>query len=1342
MYALALVGREFRAVFISALEATEESGATTNPTKSICDPFVFNTIITRAQSLVVSVGNPFLLLSIESHTGQKQCWREYLKRCLEVSSLKMAPQYREASGDATLKIHSLYLKVFGDLQSFLATPHDQVNDAVADSILLAYKRAFQSLPDCRKLKVTLGRITNGDRGYIVKADKGNDSSEEEDEGERVDPDSVECYLQCDSYRLSWGIPVNPKLNPIKIQGIDNRRRAFDGARVQVSLYKDIERSGYVTNIIEQGPQWQYICTVDEYNSILFSPIDRKNPRFVNLPGLSRNLLLKEGNEKTIRKELEVKQHSVAVFDPASFTNPNESNNEEENDDIEIPQIKDVIPLNIARRLLFVVWYLSWEKSKRYPLGVVVAALPKGLTFFHAERLLCTQHNISAPNVMVTPEIEAQLSAAPSVVDAGNVYSNAIIIEQPDVAFSIEFVKECKDGATQFVLGVHVANVARFLEMDSAMDQLACHRGTSLRNFGPGDKQHPMLPPSAIKKWSFCCSKLLSAISASCKLRFAKGKPSLHSESTAINESGVCPNITLSFNEVQQILEKQFSEGCEVFKGDTKESKIGLLYSVAKHLCCKRLQSNIPVLGANENKEFPHAYFLVNELMVWMNRTVAEYMLSKPSSFPSILHKQRKPNISQFANIVKKHVSILPFHPLLKMLPQSPHQVANPFILEQSCFVKLQEALRDKKCIKASEILSAFQNQPQIAVTCKELSLTEPDHEFICSSILQQMSPLKLDLNNYMVPAEDDKISPYAHHGLHCLSSDITSPLQSYLDIVAQRLLLNALNSTVLYPYTQEKLTSLCKSCQIKQDSAAHCEQSISQLNLTLSLAECAQPFMVFVGTVKEDSPGDSTAQGDKNTIRKGRLQLVFPDPVLHWLDQDQSSVTISSITCGNSKIHFQNGCYKSTWSAKVTSFLHTSSTDLYHDGSCCISKGDTAVNDNEAKKMIFMVPSSKEDAKNSPLVKEPYTVQPNNPVVCIPAKGWSSVEQFVRSPCESTSTLLLKVLDKLPTVATPKATLLENSTEFISAIKSSSMWLYNGQLSIEPYKVLKVWLGASYAKPLLTPTIQLLEVAPFLNICVQHNMAPASCFASPILSNASKVRYNSIEEYVGLWEDVILAEASVQSIKEAEMKIIHDVQLKWPKIKQPESSLDDVYFVPDGKIVLSPTDEFLKMSKDFFAFDVGDLVCVRYKVSMSNKSFKDHCTTYGLKDDKGYVIFHLVVYEVGKDVTGVITDIYLKFASPQTTRISAFMKDYLMANRRCELQLIPLNVSHRYDNIVLSHDSLFCYACRRVYKSLRSLLSPPHTINIKLVFDIALGNITAQGGKYTVCVCVYVCAHM
>ena len=1289
------VGREFRAVFISALEGTTESGAAFNTTRSICDQHVFNTIITRAQSLVVCVGNPFLLLSIEAHTGQKhiQCWKEYLKRCLEVSSLKISPQCRNAFGDCQSIIQALYLKVFGDLQSFLASPQRKVDGDYGDSILDAYKRAFQSLPQCRTLKVTLDRIANGDTGYTVVEDKET-VPEDEEIVASSDPSSIECYLQCDTYRLSWAVPINPNEEPIKIQGIDNRRKAFDGARVLVNLYRDNERSGCVTKIIKQGPDRQFICTVDTYNSIMFNPVDQKNPRFVNLPGLSRGLLIKAGNVKTIKKELEVKQHSVAVFDRASFSVPNKRNDEEESQGLEIPQIKDVIPLSIARRLLFVVWYLSWEPTKRYPLGVVVAALPRGLTFFHAERILCTRYNISAPNVEITPIMEKEISDTPRAVDMENVCKDALMIEQLDVAFSVEFLSKSKDGVTQYAVGVHVPNVAKFLTMGSDIDKLAHDRGTSLRNCGSDCEQHPMLPPSAVKKWSFSCGEPRYAISASCRVQCIDGKLALHPDTTTIKESCVHPAIPLSLSEIQKILEKQFLEGCESFKRDTKEDKIGLLYLIAKHLCCMRLQCDIPLFSTSSIEEFPHAQFLVNELIVWMNRTVAEYMLSNDSSFLSVLHKQRKPNSSQFESTMGKHVSVLPFHPFLKTYQKS-LQPTEPFILEQGCFKELHRALVQKKFVKASEMLSVFQNQPQITIIHKELSVIEPNHEFFCSSVLQHLYPLKLEPGSHLVSIQDEKVRPYAHHGLHCLSSHITSPLESYLDIVAQRLLLNALNNAVKFKYTPEEITSLCENCQIKQDNAAHCEQSINQLNIALSLAECSQPFLAFVGTIKESSD----IQVSKSTNKKGRLQLVFPDPALQWLEENQCSVTLGSIACGNSRIEVHKGRFISTFSAKMTSFLHTSPTNFYRESACKISRGDATVNDDEIKKMVFMVPSSSSsDAKSSTLVKQPFIVRPNNTVVSIPGKDWNGVEQFMRSPCEVTGMPLLKIMDQFPTEKFngSKETILEEDTdEFLSVIKDSSMWLYEGQFSIKPYRMLKLWLSASYTRPLLMPTIQLLEVAPFLNICIQHNTAPASCFASPILSNASKIKYNSIEEYVSLWEDVVLAEASVQSIKEAEMKIIHDVQLKWPALKQPETSLDDVYFVPDGNIALHLTDEFLKMSKDFFGFDVGDLVCVRYKVPPSCKLFNNTNINYGLKEENGYGVFHLVVYEVDT------THVSLKFASPQTTRISPFMKDYLKDDPYCEIQLISLNVSHRYsDNqhfdvrlIIIVYSGVFISLC-------------------------------------------------
>ena len=77
---------------MSTYEATHEDGSTRNPTKSIADPYVINTVITRARSLVVSVGNPYLLLSMEKHMCKKygekgKYWSNYIKRCLDHNSI-------------------------------------------------------------------------------------------------------------------------------------------------------------------------------------------------------------------------------------------------------------------------------------------------------------------------------------------------------------------------------------------------------------------------------------------------------------------------------------------------------------------------------------------------------------------------------------------------------------------------------------------------------------------------------------------------------------------------------------------------------------------------------------------------------------------------------------------------------------------------------------------------------------------------------------------------------------------------------------------------------------------------------------------------------------------------------------------------------------------------------------------------------------------------------------------------------------------------------------------------------------------------------------------------------
>jgi len=73
----------------------DASGGSTNPTKSLCDKYVFNTVLSRTKSLIVAVGNPYALLKTEEKMGDNECWKTYIKHCIDNKTFNI-PQIVEA----------------------------------------------------------------------------------------------------------------------------------------------------------------------------------------------------------------------------------------------------------------------------------------------------------------------------------------------------------------------------------------------------------------------------------------------------------------------------------------------------------------------------------------------------------------------------------------------------------------------------------------------------------------------------------------------------------------------------------------------------------------------------------------------------------------------------------------------------------------------------------------------------------------------------------------------------------------------------------------------------------------------------------------------------------------------------------------------------------------------------------------------------------------------------------------------------------------------------------------------------------------------------------------------
>ena len=78
-------GQQFDVLLVSTIESTYGNGRPFDPLKSLCHPAVFNTVITRARSLIIAVGNPHVLKKAENAiaggTPAVGCWDAFIRIC-------------------------------------------------------------------------------------------------------------------------------------------------------------------------------------------------------------------------------------------------------------------------------------------------------------------------------------------------------------------------------------------------------------------------------------------------------------------------------------------------------------------------------------------------------------------------------------------------------------------------------------------------------------------------------------------------------------------------------------------------------------------------------------------------------------------------------------------------------------------------------------------------------------------------------------------------------------------------------------------------------------------------------------------------------------------------------------------------------------------------------------------------------------------------------------------------------------------------------------------------------------------------------------------------------------
>ena len=768
-------------MFLSTVEPTNEKGEPFDPVRSMSNDLVFNTIMTRARSLIYCVGNPFTLCQI----GQKypvNCWKSYLQRCVQCETLQFAlPEKRASNEEVEIVTRELQTMVFPHTVISEAT-NASLKESTADKIINQY---VQKLCQRKEYKIgcRLVRKPGGDMDWVGDDDDTSD-------------DVVLCRLEYTFHNKARAVPLDSSQPAIPIRGHANLRGSLQGDTVKIDTKKKRvlfdEKTERAIKQTHFGST--FLCRVHEFNCIQFYPLDKCYPKLINLP--------------TITKE---EKRGVVCFDPSSIN--------------DTPRVCTIIPHEVALQMVFVVKFLGWKKRCGYPLGIIIGAFPSQSPHFQ-ELMLRMNHSVTGEAIDYPDEEVSE----EDITQACQNFPLAITID-PEGSTDHDDALTCtvKERGSRkiYKVGVHITNLQSVVRCGGRIDEQAKQRGCTVYN-APDSISSPMFPARVLKEGSILPRKRVNSFSVLTDFivtNEGSQNESIQVGGLCISESTVTSEAELTYKEAQDLLFGDEQSYTQSFRAKmvtydsynpefTLKNLVKVLWKFALFLRRKRLGEAALAYTVREVDQLKHpeAHYLVEELMIRANTQVAR-KLSRELGNNTILRSQKPPGEKELKEFAKCYKTALPLSASCKVLfPQQPDPTS-PLLMMKSQYEKLRENLQSKKCLEVMHYVQMEHLHPQLVALQSQLrSLQSPA--------------------DYCVVKEGEY---GAHSDLKCSHyTHFTSPLRRYIDVIIQRQLHAALNGKP-NEYSVDELNIICQSTQKMLKKAKEYERDIESSMLVKSL---------------------------------------------------------------------------------------------------------------------------------------------------------------------------------------------------------------------------------------------------------------------------------------------------------------------------------------------------------------------------------------------------------------------------------------------------------------------------------------------------------------------------
>ena len=1143
-------------------------------------------------------------------------WSPYIKQCIQCETFSYAKPVKKANPtkfvEATRQLYD-FIHSENSAQSFESTKP-------LSSIIKAYREVFENIPECKDFKFILSNNSKVDR-LIWSIENIPSQNQPRKKPQVFYSNQYLCHLRIYTCGKAEAIPFDSSKRIVKIREPKDRRGAFNGDTVEVGVFNDnppYTCYGRVLRVERVENDIKFVCRVSSYNPLQFYPIDNKNPKLINLPGLAHVILRKKKGEKIILKS-DLESKDVVVFDPKSFNINSE-------DGIPLPKISQVIPISIARNMLFLVSYVRWKEKYPSPLGIVIGAYRKGHTPFNAERLLRFVHSVEYNSNNQGGSQSHDVPRDPSLHFCDRAFTiDPEEAQNLDDALSIVKVRTDEDGHAVYQLGVHIVNAAKHIQPGTEVDKFTRSKGTSVYGGEKGKIMHMLPDPDTRRMLSLIPGKVRDVISVTCDVTSNTGE--LHFGKCSIDPAQIKSAVQLTYSDAQSIMDgsshSNSMRAMRMFNQDQSnlslQDSMLLLYTIATALRQKRMQSDAAFaydISRNEEAGCWQSHLVVEELMLWANSEAANCI---HSSFPhfALLRCQAPPNEEEKNEILRNDRCVMQCSLHLSRYLPGNNLLDTPdlnILIPRDTLKQIRNALEEKNKTLLAHLLSADRLYPQLAAVCSKFRTISLREEYCCTD------------------ESETGITAYRHDSL-CLYkyAHFTSPTGRYIDIEVQRLLLEIgkENSAEDSHEKHKRHTDLCVHLNAKKKSASEYERKVKNVELASKFTASSQVYTAFVCREIKSS-----------------IELSFPDLELSSFPSKAKDLKISSHFLPSVK---EEDSDQYVWKLRITSLMKSAfAANVLQLANFSVVKLHSG---KGANLQAFCI------SDNSLLDTEHYEVSQPSSVVEVPSSTWLQALEFVKLPTEEKMDRVSKVL--------PQATSWPRSSSVNLTSKQYPFFDCDIKCTLKESDALKVWLTWTMREPVISPAIQLVEVSPLLRICVQHNSHPAECFSDLNLALASKKEYDTLGEYVDLWKKVLLAEAAPKSIRESQPNIIQDVVLKWPELVIPEECFEEVCYVPKDSVKMILPVGFIEHCYEFFDIRVGHLICVRYG--------------YNPKKSGVRAVYHFVVHHVTEFESKAPKEVIVSMEpiGKWNCRVSEVMKKEFESNPPCEVQVIPLSVSYR-----------------------------------------------------------------